>query len=658
MKKKYLLFVCIVIPFLVSAQANKWINYSQYYFKIKVAKDGIYRVDSATLANGLASVGVSLSTIDPRQFQLYFHGQQQYVYIKGESDGVFNGPKSGNDYLEFYGQHNTGALIHDEASDSLLYAGITAFPDSAIAAVPNPYYSMYTDTSTYFLTWSSTGPYDRMSVTHDTTFSTSTSYPYFWAQNVLFGNTQQGSYCSGATINIGELVNDPRYTAAVGYYLLPITSGTSTTSAPLGFAQYVYANAPSAYIKTFFEGQNNPGGFSSNDHRIQVYGSWSPDSLSDNIFTGFAANVRKYYVTANQLKSIPGSGQITLRFNSVTCASAGGTQTYTGVNYMYIQYPHTMDLENKSNYMMYVLDTTSRSYTYLNFTDLNAFSKDTVRLYDLTNHERIVVTQQSGNYKILMSSTPHVMRQCYVTADTEVYHVTKVVPEQGTQTPGKFTPFTFSGTNNYLIVYHPSLISVVNQYKAYRYPKYYPVIASVEELYDQFCYGIEKDPLAIRYFCSYALNNSKGIAGLFLFGKGIRADSSRAFNSDYNNNLVPTFGSYPASDALLTVGLNPKFPAHDLRPVIPTGRLAAINTTEAQYYYNKVVTYETNPPALWQKNIIHFSGGGDAGEQQQIYNCLAVDADTAEGVYYGANVTTIQKTTTAPIQVTLGRFDC
>ncbi|MGB9153954.1 MAG: hypothetical protein WCD70_12815, partial [Alphaproteobacteria bacterium] len=146
MGKRYLAIVCVIVPMLLYGQANKWINYSQYYYKIKVAKDGIYRIDSATLAKA----GIPVATIDARKYQLLFHGQQQYIYVNGDS--VLSQVKGG--YIEFYGQHNSGALIKDEMSDSLLYTCVTPLPNPYITGVPNPYYSMFNDTSTYYLTWS------------------------------------------------------------------------------------------------------------------------------------------------------------------------------------------------------------------------------------------------------------------------------------------------------------------------------------------------------------------------------------------------------------------------------------------------------------------------------------------------------------------------
>ncbi|HXP52909.1 MAG TPA: hypothetical protein VN922_23390, partial [Bacteroidia bacterium] len=210
MKKQYLLLVCFIFPLLLCGQPNSWINYSQSYYKIKVAKDGIYRIDSATLANA----GIP-ANIDARRFQLFFHGIAQPIYIHGDS--VIRGTKG--DYIEFYGVHNSGALINDESSDSLLYTGINPAPNSYITAVPNPYYSMYNDTSTYFLTW--IAGFNKAIMTNepvDTNFSSYIPTPYFTAIGVLSGSSE---YYAGARYDAGdgETVNDPRFTQAEGWFM-------------------------------------------------------------------------------------------------------------------------------------------------------------------------------------------------------------------------------------------------------------------------------------------------------------------------------------------------------------------------------------------------------------------------------------------------------
>src|SRR4051812_47017948 len=114
MKRLYL--TCIVSFFMIGFAAaqtfgNEWIVYSQKYLKIKVVQDGLYRLDSTTLSNALSTVGASLNTVDARNFQLFHNGQEEYIWVEGEGDGVLNAA----DYLEFYGQRNDGNM------DSALY---------------------------------------------------------------------------------------------------------------------------------------------------------------------------------------------------------------------------------------------------------------------------------------------------------------------------------------------------------------------------------------------------------------------------------------------------------------------------------------------------------------------------------------------------------
>ena len=173
---------------------NEWINYSQRYLKIKVVNDGVYRIDSTTLANGVALTGGSLSSIDPRNFQLFRLGAEQPMWIEGESDGQFNN----GDFIEFYGERNRGE------ADAGLYGGA--------AQQLNPYYSLFSDTAIYFLTWNNTTNNLRYTFYQDTTFSAYTPSPYFLSKEIYAGSI----YMQGATDGLG--VTDPQYIPTEGFY--------------------------------------------------------------------------------------------------------------------------------------------------------------------------------------------------------------------------------------------------------------------------------------------------------------------------------------------------------------------------------------------------------------------------------------------------------
>ncbi|MEZ4894740.1 MAG: hypothetical protein R2778_17220 [Saprospiraceae bacterium] len=51
---------------------NEWIDYTQTYYKIKVARDGIYRIGTQSLLNA----GMPIATSPGSQFRLYHLGEE------------------------------------------------------------------------------------------------------------------------------------------------------------------------------------------------------------------------------------------------------------------------------------------------------------------------------------------------------------------------------------------------------------------------------------------------------------------------------------------------------------------------------------------------------------------------------------------------------
>jgi hypothetical protein len=142
------LMLCLDLSTLAQPFGNEWISYDQQYWKIKVAQTGLYRISYSDLANG----GFPVSAVQPQQIQIFGRGRECPILVSGESDGVFN-PQ---DFIEFYGQKNDAWL------DSAIYQNALY--------VPNPSYSLYNDTATYFITIGSQ-PGLRMAQSTQTSFS-------------------------------------------------------------------------------------------------------------------------------------------------------------------------------------------------------------------------------------------------------------------------------------------------------------------------------------------------------------------------------------------------------------------------------------------------------------------------------------------------------
>ncbi|MBK9461503.1 MAG: hypothetical protein IPN94_19280 [Sphingobacteriales bacterium] len=118
---------CATFSSFAQPYGNEWIDYTKTYYKCKVGTSGLYRIGYQTLQNaGLANNAAS-------GFRLYHKGTEVPIFTT--TNNVF----SPTDYLEFYGEKNDGSF------DTQLYAQ----PDWQA----NPYQSMFSDTSHYYLVW-------------------------------------------------------------------------------------------------------------------------------------------------------------------------------------------------------------------------------------------------------------------------------------------------------------------------------------------------------------------------------------------------------------------------------------------------------------------------------------------------------------------------
>src|SRR5688572_5078300 len=108
---------------------NEWINYNQPFYKIKVASNGMHRLTYTDL------VAAGISNVNPQKFQLFRRGRELAIYVNGQADGVLNA----GDYIDFYGKRNDGETDVDFYSN----------PANQV----HKYYSLFTDTAAYFLTW-------------------------------------------------------------------------------------------------------------------------------------------------------------------------------------------------------------------------------------------------------------------------------------------------------------------------------------------------------------------------------------------------------------------------------------------------------------------------------------------------------------------------
>lgn len=594
---------------------NNWINYSQQYYRFDIAETGIYRIDSATLVNA----GIPLGTIDSRNIQLFGRGVEIAIHIEGETDGVFNF----SDYIEFYAQRNDGWLEED------FYGGA--------ANHPNPYYSVINDTASYFLTWNASTSNQRLVLETDTSFSAYTPVNSF--------NKEVIQYFSAAYYN-----GEPNSVGGKGYGYHS-TEGWFDASYSLGGnrvknmpTKNAFLSGSNATLNAVVLGESNFASING-DHHLEISVA---SNIVDTVFEGYKKMDLQLSIPATDL----GASTTSVTFKSINDLSSGADRQT--VAYVKLRYEHTLDLEGIATFdNVFVEDHLTESKSYLNFS--NFVGAGNAILYDLTNKKRIQVVSSSGNYKCLVPNSG-TEKECYITFDSQLNNITSLIPVNGA---GTFTDYSTTFVDSaFVIITHPSLMVEANNYATYRSSSINnpqnPIVVNIEELYDQFAYGIEKHPYSIRNFVDYITDNwATSPHYLFLMGKSIKANESRKDVTNFSNNLVPSYG-VPASDNLLTAGLNGTIN----QPVIPTGRVSALNGSMVTWYLDKVIEHE-NPivgstgETDWMKKVLHFSGGTDNYDAQLFLNYLNGYKNTIEGTLFGGNVFTFTKTTTAPIQTTM-----
>jgi hypothetical protein len=641
------LFVLVAISvFSQTANFNNgWINYSQKYYKIKVANDGLYKLDSVALAN------VGAPVLNPKYLHFFQKGKELYSYIAGEADGVLNK----NDFILFYAEKNSGK------DDSLLFS---LYPSAPF--LTNPYYSVINDTSAVFFNLDTSYIGKRLALNTDTNYSAYPNpAPYYLREVFSPVDINNGGDYSFGPFNIVNQ-NDPRYEVGEGFVALynmnqndnfsfSFTTSSAYTIGPLPI--------PLAYATVCFSGANKEFGIS--PHHIVKVDFIGSNTQTQDTYSVNGYDSRKYTYPLNTANFGAGSSSI-----NITSASnpLAGTDNLLNVNYAKVVYAQTFNLLNQQQEKIYLPDDGSQLKSRLNITNFDNRGTQPI-LIDTAN--RLISFMPAGsNFQVLVPNTGS-NKFCYLSSWANIDSTLTIKP---VNTTGTFVDYLSQSNLDsvYLIISHPKLInanggqSAVNDYKNYRSSiaggHYNVLLANVTELYDQFAYGVELNPMAIKNFCGFLINNANTNhiappSNLFLMGKGVHPWETVYLDPNFPNVkpftfsqcLVPSFGN-PCSDIMLTQGLpgSSFYP----EPAIPTGRLAAQSNQDVLNYLSKVELYEQqSPDSLWHKRAMHFIGGTTPSDQIAFNAYMDVLKQIYRDTLIGGDVYSFYKTSTAPISI-------
>jgi len=531
----------------------EWIIPNQDYYRFRLGRDGIYRI----YFDELVQAGIPVESIPSEQFRLFALGEEVVLYSSAA------GTLQDGDYLEFIGRKNRGEL------DRLLY------PDPSTDPL-NPDFSLFTDSLTYFLTWTDRpGAGKRFA---DESLHAATGMQTIQAEQVeVFGQTlavrKQGS-------------------ARLAYRFSTFERGE-------GFGKLW--NGEELILSLPADAQGKL--------RLTLRWAATTDLTGTEIFLNGTAiqslpetPILQIQEDTFHLSIGPDTSPIRLRFSPEA-------ERRIFIPRICLQYDIPGKLDQRDS-LTFVLKSMPREQV-ISWADAEA---DWVFLDEISG-SRWQIPSDLDLAGIRFPGSGEDRKIFAATADGGILRVLTLE-----KTP-LLSPREYTG--NYLIFSTRDWLGegrAADQYARYRESSaggaYQVGRIAVEDLYQTFGYGIDQHPIAFRNLTRYLLAEGRLPEYALLIGKGLTLNLTRDERSELRRrNRVPTFG-FPGSDNLLF--------GDEAHPEgwVPVGRIAAESEAEIRAYLEKVKAYEagllgdrTTANHLWRKKAVHLAGG-DAGTRE------------------------------------------
>lgn len=580
----------------VTRFGNEWINYGKSYIKISVEKTGIHRISY----DDLLSLGMP-SDISGSQFQLINNGEEVALMTTTESNW------SSGDYFLFFGEKNDGDAdkyhYRDWTTDQL-----------------NPKQSLYSDIRSYYLSWTDASVQNLRyeEVENDLSGSLPAKKEFYMhKEEKVFGSKHWGPL--------------PPDVPQIKFSSFLRTEGFGNEIVPEHILNFSPTNVFDAPVQPRVEAR--VGGNSSASHIIEV--SVNDLLLDVDEFSG--ARIRDYSLSFDNRE---------LKSNTQLKLSGKAIADLFIVGHASLVYPREFNASDKSTFSF---EQEGNSFNdYYEIEDFAAGTQNIV--FDIENKRFINAIVENGVAKFFLPQGGELRSTYYLGSD-----------ESFTE-PSNMSAISFNFYDDmnpeYLIITSEALNpsdnpnNAVQQYAQFRRSalgkEFKTEVINIEEIIDQFGFGIKGNAYAIRNFSQYMKDKWPDFKLVFIIGKAL--DYSLKNRQTNIVSQVPTFGN-PGSDNLMFSDQGLTYPN------VGTGRLAAQTEEDVLNYLDKIkahaelvnVENKTIEERIWRKDVIHLSGG-DAGNQEQLFQHLSSMEEILENGEFGANVFTFRKTSADPVQ--------
>jgi hypothetical protein len=613
MKRLLLAFILLAAGYAAgTAQAqevygNEWINYSQTYYKINVVKTGLHRLSYGFLDS------LGLRGVNPQHLQLFRRGKETAIYIAGEADGRLDT----QDYVEFYGERNDGAM------DRELYKN----PAHQV----HQFVSLYTDTAAYFLTVNPAG--GKRIREANPTVEGRIPEPY---------HLQKAYHINSDRFNYGKLYGAnrmPWLDEGEGYF-------SNYSRNPQNYAISNILNLETTGPKPVLEYATVGADLEYHKLNVNVVAPTGTRKLNYFEYGFFSAAKDLQRVEFSDINT---QGRFVLQVFPLPSATGNNRVSFA---YGILTYPQQPIFSGASMFLYSDSTRGANPYYELANAPATAVAYDVTDPFDIIRVQGRTIGSSKGFALEGLSNRTHKI----LVADASK-------PLKPTRAKEYRINFRKLDPNdyNYIILTNKRLMKQVNgskspapvEYAAYRASVagggYDTVIFNVDQVYNQFHYG-DYSSNAIRRMTRY-MSTSIRPTQLFIIGKGVKY-ADQDYHSTYyplkfsyyqvgarhpkayEFDLVPT-GIVPASDFIFSAD----FKNGSYIPAVPTGRISVTTPEGIVAYLNKVKEYETvKEGEAWRKNILQLGGGKTTTEINQITGYLKNYKAIAEGPLLGANV--------------------
>lgn len=628
MKKAILLFLffqCFIYTSLLAQMwsetqndtlyGNEWINFEQAdrYYKIKVAEDGLYRINASVLTNA----DIPISNINTKQYKLFCMGEEVPIYTNVTNQALSNG-----DYIDFYGKKNRSEL------DRHLFKN----PDLEML---NPQFSLVTDTMTYFLTWTEEEEGQRYeTIENNLSGNLPEKEPWFIEEqltnytNVFFKKYEKISSTD---------VYYSNFDVAEGF-----ATGRSSNRTEQIEAIHLHPNATNAHLSIRL-------GTNVGAHHLQI--KVEDDTYIDTSFQ--QVQLQQFDLEVPISESDPDL-EINIR-------GLEGNADQHVLSNIILTYQRQFNFDNQDAYLFNL--AASIADKYLEIENFNTEGQAPI-LYDISNQLRLETLVENGQVKVLLPPSMTDRQIILLNPTTAIQTIDAL--EQTV-----FVDYTANDyqDTDYILLSHKAFFddgqghNLVQEYANYRASvqggAYETAVIDIEQLYDQFGYGIYAHAISVRNFAHYIKKNWEVARYFFIIGKGREYRDLRTtsqFEQAHNKTFfVPTFG-WPGADNLMLSD------NYSNVPILATGRVSCRNTAELNIYFDKVKAFEaaanvsqTLENKAWMKNILHLGGGSNASEQSSIKNSLLDMENVISNNKFGAKVSSFYKKSSDPVQTSVSQ---